>query len=114
MGTCVHTEHEEKEVTITMQDPTGYAIVTIVDYVGDCDSKNTLIFEFDGPLLIQDSLILAVVTVQGEEMVKATVDLAEAKLKHMPEILSKGFDSRLQATPTSHFMFDNPFLGTDT
>lgn len=97
-----------------MQHPTGYAIVTIVDYIGYSDSKNTLLSEFEGLILIQTSLVFAVVTSQGQEMVKATVDLAQTKMKHMHEVLLNGFHSRLQATPTSHFAFDNPFLSTDT
>lgn len=110
IGTCVLSEHEENEVTITMKDPTGYAIVTIIDNTADLESRNILISDFDGPLLIQSRLDFAVVSIHGQEMVKATVDLAHTTLKHMHEVLLAAFDSRIRATQKSHFVFDNPLL----
>lgn len=106
----VHSEHEENEVTLTLQDPTGCAIVTIVGNVGDLEAKDILSSEFDGPLLIQSHLAFAVVNVEGEEMIKATVYLAQTKMKHMHEVLLKSFNSRLQNVPKSHFVFEDPFL----
>lgn len=71
MGTCVLLQKHDEEYTLTLEDPTGYLVITALNCSGDVVPGNEIL---SGPIFIAGDLTIRLKLVQGMEVVSYSVD----------------------------------------
>lgn len=78
LGTCVLLQKHDDEYTLTLEDPTGYVVFTVLNCSGDVVPENEILL---GPIFIAGYLTFPLKVVQGMGVVSASDGFAKSVLK---------------------------------
>lgn len=107
IGNCIAKQVPQfsSEMTITLEDATGYVIVTVNNVPDEFIRREML-----GPLRIDGVLSFSEVCCGGLYMVHASINFKDCKFISIDEKVVNEHNSYLKSIPIEHYIFENPFI----
>lgn len=106
LGHCVISQDDGDEKTMTLMDPTGYAVIAVSNCTGPLYPEDDDL----GFVIITGSFHFRELDLGHADVVSARIKCADATFKKVSSEAFEAHKARIRATPSSAYQFESPFL----